>query len=193
MAELEPGGWPLEQWRTLAKVYPDSFAGLSNTSWYLLQANQLHRGRALCACGAVPQDPLRLYPLVHLVRIQIAANQPQLAPPGPGTVLRGDDADETGVDVLVAQGSMPRRAAAAADPCQRCPAAHEAAQRMRCGLLARSSVIAAGIREAHRRRRWSTSRCSSACSTPAYGAVRPATARAAGHRRRAAADAAGAR
>ncbi len=107
MAELEPGGWALEHWRTLAKVYPDSFAGLSNTSWYLLQANQFSEAEPYARAAAVPQDPLRLYPLIHLVRIQIAANQPQLAAEtlAQAQVLRGrDDADETGVDVLVAQG-----------------------------------------------------------------------------------------
>lgn len=113
MAELEPGGWPLEHWRTLAKVYPDSFAGLSNTSWYLLQANQFSEAEPYARAAAVPQDPLRLYPLVHLVRIQIAANQPQLAAEtlAQAQVLRGrDDADETGVDVLVAQGQYAKAA-----------------------------------------------------------------------------------
>ena len=113
MAELEPGGWALEQWRTLAKVYPDSFAGLSNTSWYLLQANQFSEAEPYARAAAVPQDPLRLYPLVHLVRIQIAANQPQLAAEtlAQAQVLRGrDDADETGVDVLVAQGQYAKAA-----------------------------------------------------------------------------------
>ena len=87
--------------------------GLSNTSWYLLQANQFSEAEPYARAAAVPQDPLRLYPLVHLVRIQIAANQPQLAAEtlAQAQVLRGrDDADETGVDVLVAQGQYAKAA-----------------------------------------------------------------------------------
>lgn len=105
-AELEPGGWALEQWRTLAKVYPDSFAGLSNTTWLLLQDNRFSEAESYAHAASVPQDPLRLYPMVQLARIQIAHNQPQLAAEtlAQAQGLRGrDDPDDTGVDVLVAQ------------------------------------------------------------------------------------------
>jgi len=104
--ELEPGGWALEQWRTLAKVYPDSFAGLSNTSWLLLQDNRFSEAESYAHAASVPQDPLRLYPMVQLARIQIAHNQPQLAAETlmQAQGLRGrDDPDDTGVDVFVAQ------------------------------------------------------------------------------------------
>lgn len=105
-AELEPGGWPLEEWRTLAKVYPDSFAGLSNTAWYLLQDNRFKEAENYAHAASVPQDPLRLYPMVQLARIQIANNQPQQAAEtlAQAQGFRGrDDPDDTGVDVLVAQ------------------------------------------------------------------------------------------
>ena len=110
-AELEPGGWPLEQWRALAKVYPDSFAGLSNTSWSLLQDNRFSEAEPYARAASVPQDPLRLYPMVHLARVQIGRNQPQLAAQTlrQAQALRGgDDADDMGVDVLVAQRQYPQ-------------------------------------------------------------------------------------
>jgi tetratricopeptide (TPR) repeat protein len=84
-AELEPGGWPLEQWRALAKVYPDSFAGLSNTSWYLLQDNRFSEAEPYARAATVPQDPLRLYPLVHLARAQLARPAAAGAHLAPGT------------------------------------------------------------------------------------------------------------
>ncbi len=104
-AELEPGGWPLEDWRALAKLYPDSFAGLSNTSWYLLQDNRFSEAEPFARAAAVPQDHLRIYPMVQLGQIQIALNQPELAQ----QTLRqahalegGGDADDAAVDALVA-------------------------------------------------------------------------------------------
>ncbi|WP_312345198.1 putative peptide modification system cyclase [Stenotrophomonas acidaminiphila] len=78
-AELEPDGWPLEDWRALARLYPDSFAGLSNTSWYLFQDNRFGEAEAYARAASVPQDYLRVYPMVQLGQIQIALNQPETA------------------------------------------------------------------------------------------------------------------
>ncbi|KAG1553412.1 hypothetical protein G6F50_013055 [Rhizopus delemar] len=106
-AELEPGGWPLEQWRALAKIYPDSFAGLSNTSWALLQDNRFTEAEPYARAATVPQDPLRLYPMIHLARAQLGVGQPQQAMRTlhQAQILRGnDEADDLEVDVLVAQG-----------------------------------------------------------------------------------------
>ncbi|MGS1317614.1 putative peptide modification system cyclase [Stenotrophomonas geniculata] len=106
-AELEPGGWPLEQWRALAKIYPDSFAGLSNTSWGLLQDNRFAEAAPYARAATVPQDPLRLYPMIHLARAQLGLGQPQQAMRTlhQAQMLRGnDEADDLDVDVLVAQG-----------------------------------------------------------------------------------------
>jgi len=104
-AELEPGGWPLEDWRALAKLYPDSFAGLSNTSWYLLQDNRFSEAEPFARAAAVPQDHLRIYPMVQLGQIHIALNQPELAlrTLRQAHELEGKgDADDAEVDALVA-------------------------------------------------------------------------------------------
>lgn len=104
-AEMIRGGWPLEDWRALAKLYPDSFAGLSNTSWYLFQDNRFGEAEAYARAAAVPQDHLRVYPMVQLGQIQIALGQPERALEtlkqahelgGSGGV------DDTGIDALVA-------------------------------------------------------------------------------------------
>lgn len=104
-AELQPGGWPLEQWRLLAKLYPDSFAGLSNTSWHLLMDNRFREAEPFASAAAVPQDHLRTYPMLNIARIQIAENQPERALHTLKQIaeLRGSRGpDDTQVDALVA-------------------------------------------------------------------------------------------
>lgn len=129
-AELEPGGWPLEQWRALAKIYPDSFAGLSNTSWGLLQDNRFTEALPYARAATVPQDPLRLYPMIHLARAQLGLGQPQQAMQTlhQAQVLRGnDEADDLDVDVLIAQGQP----AQARQVLMRLPRGDDLQQRMR--------------------------------------------------------------
>lgn len=104
-AEMEPGGWPLEDWRALAKLYPDSFAGLSNTSWYLFQDNRFSEAEGYARAASVPQDHLRVYPMVQLGQIQIALGQPERARE---TLKQAHDlgggggVDDSGIDALVA-------------------------------------------------------------------------------------------
>lgn len=102
-AELEPGGWPVEQWRVLAGVYPDFYAGPSNTSWYLIQDNRFQEAEPFARAASVPQDYLRIYPMVHLARIQLARNQFHEAQNTlqQARTLRRDGIDDTQVDVLV--------------------------------------------------------------------------------------------
>jgi len=73
--ELSPGGWPLDDWRVLADIYPDSFAGLSNASWYLLMDNRFAEAERYARAAAVPQDVMRAYPLAHLGLIQLGTNR----------------------------------------------------------------------------------------------------------------------
>ncbi|WP_171966935.1 putative peptide modification system cyclase [Stenotrophomonas bentonitica] len=73
--ELSPDSWPLDDWRVLADVYPDSFAGLSNTSWYLLTDNRFDDAEPYARAAAVPQDPMRSYPIAHLGWIQLGTNR----------------------------------------------------------------------------------------------------------------------
>lgn len=73
--ELSPGGWALEDWRVLADIYPDSFAGLSNTSWYLLMDNRFAEAERYARAASVPQDVMRAYPLAHLGLIQLGTNR----------------------------------------------------------------------------------------------------------------------
>lgn len=104
-AELEPGGWPLEDWRVLATLYPDSFAGLSNTSWYLFQDNRFGEAEAYARAATVPQDHLRVYPMVQLGQIQIALNQPERAQETLKQAHElggGRGVDDAGIDALVA-------------------------------------------------------------------------------------------
>lgn len=42
--EMRPDAWPLEDWRVLADVYPDSFAGLANTSTVSGYGQSVRRG-----------------------------------------------------------------------------------------------------------------------------------------------------
>lgn len=102
--ELSPGGWPLEDWRVLADVYPDSFAGLSNASWYLLMDNRFAEAERYARAAAVPQDVMRAYPIAHLGLIQLGTNRYdealrsyQLA-----EQLTGRTASDGRVDVLIA-------------------------------------------------------------------------------------------
>ena len=73
--ELSADAWPLDDWRVLADVYPDSYAGLSNTSWYLLTDNRFDDAEPYARAAAVPQDPMRAYPIAHLGWIQLGTNR----------------------------------------------------------------------------------------------------------------------
>lgn len=73
--ELSPGGWALEDWRVLADIYPDSFAGLSNASWYLLMDNRFAEAERYARAASVPQDVMRAYPMAHLGLIQLGTNR----------------------------------------------------------------------------------------------------------------------
>jgi len=108
-AELEAAGWPLESWRVLASMYPDSFAGLSNASWYLLQENRFKEAEPLARAASVPQDHLRSWPMVLLARIQLAMNQPEAALQTlkQVAILQHNDIDDTQVDVLIALRRYP--------------------------------------------------------------------------------------
>ncbi|WMJ71274.1 putative peptide modification system cyclase [Stenotrophomonas sp. 24(2023)] len=103
-AELEPGGWPLDTWRVLAGMYPDSFAGLSNTAWYLVLDNRFAEAEPFARGASVPQDHLRSWPMVMVGRIQLARNDAEgaLATLREVASLRGIGADDSEVDVLVA-------------------------------------------------------------------------------------------
>jgi putative peptide modification system cyclase len=76
-AETSAVGTPLESWKMLAKMYPDYFAGTSNTAWYLFVDGRYRDALSYAKQAAVPQDPLRTAPLELIGRIQLALNQPQ--------------------------------------------------------------------------------------------------------------------
>ena len=78
-AETDPKNSPLEQWRLLASMYPDYFAGASNASWYLMVENRYAEALPYATAAAVPQDPFRAFPLDHLGRIHLAMGKPALA------------------------------------------------------------------------------------------------------------------
>ncbi|MGH8039103.1 MAG: putative peptide modification system cyclase [Stenotrophomonas sp.] len=73
--ELSADAWPLDDWRVLADIYPDSYAGLSNTSWYLLMDNRYAEAEPYAIAAAVPQDAMRAYPTAHLGWIQLGTNR----------------------------------------------------------------------------------------------------------------------
>jgi putative peptide modification system cyclase len=75
LEELSPRGWATENWVTLAKLYPDFFAGPANASWYLLMANRFEEAKPYAIAAAAPQDPMRVFPMVHLARIQLAQGE----------------------------------------------------------------------------------------------------------------------
>ncbi|MDX1554991.1 MAG: putative peptide modification system cyclase, partial [Xanthomonadales bacterium] len=76
-AETAPEGTPLEEWTLLASMYPDYFAGSSNASWYLIVENRFEEALPYARAAAVPQDPLRAYPLDHVGRIHLAMGRPE--------------------------------------------------------------------------------------------------------------------
>lgn len=75
-AETASVGSPLEEWRLLASMYPDYFAGASNTSWYLLVENRFKDALPFAQAAAVPQSPLRAFPIDHIGRIHLALGNP---------------------------------------------------------------------------------------------------------------------
>ncbi len=79
VAETAGTGTPLEKWKILATVYPDYFAGASNASWYLFVDNQYEEALPFATTAAVPQDPLRSFPLNHMGRINLALGRPEQA------------------------------------------------------------------------------------------------------------------
>jgi len=102
--ELSPGGWPLDDWRVLADIYPDSFAGLSNASWYLLMDNRFDEAERYARAASVPQDVMRAYPLAHLGLIQLGTNRFDEAIRSFQTAeqLTGRKVSDGRVDVLIA-------------------------------------------------------------------------------------------
>lgn len=77
--ELRSAASPLPQWKLLATMYPDYFAGASNTSWHLIVDNRFNEALPFAQAAAVPQDPLRSVPLDHIGRIQLANGNAQQA------------------------------------------------------------------------------------------------------------------
>lgn len=102
--ELSPGGWPLDDWRVLADIYPDSFAGLSNASWYLLMDNRFTEAERYARAAAVPQDVMRAYPTAHLGLIQLGTNRfdEALRSFQVAEQLTGRNASDGRVDALIA-------------------------------------------------------------------------------------------
>ncbi len=74
-AELSPRGWATEQWEALARLYPDFVAGPSNASWGLLQDNRFAQAEPFARSAGMSRHPMRVYPLVHLARAQLAQGQ----------------------------------------------------------------------------------------------------------------------
>ncbi|MEN5208374.1 putative peptide modification system cyclase [Stenotrophomonas terrae] len=77
--ELRSPASPLPQWKLLATMYPDYFAGASNASWHLIVDNRFNEALPFAQAAAVPQDPLRSVPLDHIGRIQLANGDAQQA------------------------------------------------------------------------------------------------------------------
>ena len=103
--ELRPDGWPLEDWRVLAEVYPDSFAGQANTAWYLMLDNRYEEAERYARAASVPQAPLRADPIVYAGRTQLATNRydEALRSFQLSEQLTGLGASDVRVDVLIAQ------------------------------------------------------------------------------------------
>jgi putative peptide modification system cyclase len=104
-SELRPDGWPLEDWRVLAEVYPDSFAGQANTAGFLLMDNRYEEAEHYARAASVPQAPLRAYPIGYTGWIQLATNRydDALRSFQQAEQLTGRSASDTRVDVLIAQ------------------------------------------------------------------------------------------
>lgn len=77
--ELRSAETPLAQWKLLATMYPDHFAGTSNTSWYLMVENRFEEALPYAQAAAVPQDPMRAVPMDHVGRIQLALGKTEEA------------------------------------------------------------------------------------------------------------------
>lgn len=77
--ELRSAASPLPQWKLLATMYPDYFAGSSNTSWYLFVENRFEEALPFAQAAAVPQDPMRAIPMDHVGRIQLALGNAEQA------------------------------------------------------------------------------------------------------------------
>lgn len=63
----------------LASLYPDHFAGAANASWYLLEANRFNEALPYAEAAAVPQDPLRAFPIQHIGHVRLALGNPAAA------------------------------------------------------------------------------------------------------------------
>ncbi|MBT2767696.1 putative peptide modification system cyclase [Stenotrophomonas sp. ISL-67] len=102
---LRPDGWPLEDWRVLAEVYPDSFAGQANTAQYLLLDNRFAEAERYARAASVPQAPLRASTLGYLGWSQLGTNRydEALRSFQLSEQLSGRVASDTRVDVLIAQ------------------------------------------------------------------------------------------
>lgn len=106
--ELAPRGWPTEHWIALAKLYPDFFAGPSNASWYLMMDNRFDAAVPYAEAAAVPQDPLRVFPMMHLGRIFLAQGRQQEALDMmlAAEKLSGNKINDARADVLIAMGRL---------------------------------------------------------------------------------------
>ncbi|MFL9583872.1 putative peptide modification system cyclase [Stenotrophomonas sp. AB1(2024)] len=104
-SELRPGAWPLEDWRVLAEVYPDSFAGQANTAWHLLLDNRYEEAERYARAASVPKAALRAYPIGYTGRIQLATNRydEALRSFQLSEQLTGRNVSDMRADVLIAQ------------------------------------------------------------------------------------------
>ncbi|MGN7839387.1 putative peptide modification system cyclase [Stenotrophomonas sp. 22385] len=104
-SELRPEGWPLEDWRVLAEVYPDSFAGQANTAGFLLMDNRYEEAERYARAASVPQAPLRAYAIGYTGWVQLATNRydEALRSFQQAEQLTDRSASDTRVDVLIAQ------------------------------------------------------------------------------------------
>ncbi len=102
---LRPNGWPLEDWRVLAEVYPDSFPGQANTAQFLILENRYAEAEPYARAASAPQAPLRAYPIGYMGWIQLATNRYDEALRSfmLSEQLTGRTASDTRADVLIAQ------------------------------------------------------------------------------------------
>jgi putative peptide modification system cyclase len=103
--ELSTDGWPLEDWRVLADLYPDFFAGPANTSWYLLMDNRFDEAERYARAASVPQGSQRAYPMGYLGWIQLGTNRYDQALRSfqVAEQLTGRTVSDTRADVMIAQ------------------------------------------------------------------------------------------
>ncbi|WP_367344779.1 putative peptide modification system cyclase [Stenotrophomonas bentonitica] len=104
-SELRPDGWPLEDWRVLAEVYPDFFAGQANTAGYLLLDNRFAEAERYARAASGPKAPLRAGTLGYLGWIQLGTNRydDALRSFQLSEQVIGRSVSDTRVDVLIAQ------------------------------------------------------------------------------------------